>query len=84
MNKRYNMYLLYDMTETYTERQDYMISMLHTKEVFPLKVNESFTVIIMLPVLANSQPEQTVGSQPHIWRFHFLLTSACIICIILP
>ena len=27
------MYLLYDMTETYTERQDYKISMLHTKEV---------------------------------------------------
>ena len=27
---------------------------------------------------------QAVGSQHHTWGFHCLLTSACIICIILP
>ena len=35
LNKRYGMYLSYDMTETYIDRQDYMISMLRTKEVLP-------------------------------------------------
>ena len=30
------MYLSYDTTETYIERKDHKISMLHTKEVFPI------------------------------------------------
>ena len=42
------MYLSYDMTETFIERQDHKISMLRTKEVFPafiilnLKFDEDF------------------------------------------